>query len=134
MRITLKNPQRNTKKDGSRDADDRSQDLPEWLEEFADDLEDAELHAHAHISQDSDSERATKGVSKSRNHSIYIHFLKNRHCEVCLRTEMTRAPCRRRTGKALLRAATFGDLMTADHKVLNEDCELRNNHWYADVV
>ena len=28
----------------------------------------------------------------------------------------------------------FGDLITADHKVLNENCESRNNHRYALVV
>ena len=47
---------------------------------------------------------------------------------------MTRAPCRRRTGRALLRAEKFGDLITADHKVFNEECESRDNHRYAVVV
>ena len=47
---------------------------------------------------------------------------------------MTRAPCRRRTGEALPRAEKFGDLTTADHKVLKEDGESRDNHWYAVVV
>ena len=46
---------------------------------------------------------------------------------------MTRAPCRRRTGEVQLRAEKFGDLITADHKVLNEDCESRDNHRYAVV-
>ena len=47
---------------------------------------------------------------------------------------MTRAPCRRRTGEALPRAEKFGDLITADHKVLNEGGESRNYHRYAVVV
>ena len=47
---------------------------------------------------------------------------------------MTRAPCTRRTGEALPRAEKFGDLLTADHKVLNEGCESRDNHRYAVVV
>ena len=47
---------------------------------------------------------------------------------------MTRAPCRRRTGEALPRAEKFGDLITADQKVLNEGCESRDNHRYAVVV
>ena len=46
---------------------------------------------------------------------------------------MTRAPCRRRTGEALLRAEKFGDLITAGHKVLNEKGESRNSHRYAVV-
>ena len=32
------------------------------------------------------------------------------------------------------RAVNFGDLITADHKVLSEGCESRNNHRYAVVV
>ena len=50
------------------------------------------------------------------------------------RTEITRAPCRRRKGEAVPRADNFGDLITADHKVLSENCESRNNHRYAVVV
>ena len=91
----------NKKKDDSRDSDDRLRDLPECLEEFTDNLEDTELPASVHSSQDSDSEPPTKVVSRSRKHSIKNS---DRSCEVCLRTKMTRAPCRRRTGEALLGA------------------------------
>ena len=55
----------------------------------------------------------------------FVHNLKDRNCEVCLRTKNTRAPCRRRIGGAVLRAENFGDLITADHKVLSEGCESR---------
>ena len=48
--------------------------------------------------------------------------------------QFTRAPCRRRNGEAVPRAANFGDLITADHKVLSDNCESRNNHRYAVVV
>ena len=48
---------------------------------------------------------------------------------------MTRAPCRRRTGEAVVRRAEkFGDLIRADHKVLSEGSESRNNHRFAIVV
>ena len=62
VRITSQNPNKNKKGDGSRDADDLLRDLPEWLEEFTDHLEDTP--ALAHISQESDSERPSKVVSK----------------------------------------------------------------------
>ena len=39
-----------------------------------------------------------------------------------------------RTGDAVLRSEKFGDLTTADHEVLNEGGESRNNHRYAIVV
>ena len=44
------------------------------------------------------------------------------------------APCRRRNGRAVLRAENFGDLITVDHKVLGDNCESLNNHRYAVVV
>ena len=67
-------------------------------------------------------------------HSVYTHFPKDRNCEICQRTKITRAPCRRRIGRAVPRAEIFGDLITADHKVLSDNCESRNNHRYAVVV
>ena len=70
----------------------------------------------------------------SRKYSIFTHFPKDRNCEVCLRTKTTRKPCRRGTGEAVPRAEKFGDLIAADHKVLNEGGESRNNHRYSVVV
>ena len=67
-------------------------------------------------------------------HSVYTHFPKDRNCEICQRTKITRAPCRRRNGEAVPRAEKFGDLMKADHKVLSDNCESRNNYRYAVVV
>ena len=67
-------------------------------------------------------------------HSVHTHFPKDRNCEICQRTEITRAPCRTRIGGAVPRAENFGDLITADHKVPSESCESRNNHRYAVVV
>ena len=67
-------------------------------------------------------------------HSVYTHFPKDRNCEICKRTKITRAPCRRRIGEAIPRAEKFGDLTTADHKVLSDNCESRNKHRYAIVV
>ena len=67
-------------------------------------------------------------------HSVKTHFPKDRSCEICKRTKITRAPCRRRNGEAVPRAANFGELITADHKVLSDNCESRNNHRYAVVV
>ena len=67
-------------------------------------------------------------------HNVHTHFPEDRNCEICKRTKITRAPCRRRNGEAVLRATNFGDLITADHKVLSDNCESRNNHRYAVVV
>ena len=67
-------------------------------------------------------------------HSVCTHFPKNRNCEICQMTKITRAPCRRLFGGVVPRAENFGDLITADHKVLSEGCESRNNHRCAVVV
>ena len=67
MRITpSETQQQNKKRDGYRCSDDRLRDLPQCPEEFTDNLEDTEVPAPAHISRDSDSERLTTMVSKSR--------------------------------------------------------------------
>ena len=67
-------------------------------------------------------------------HSVCTHFLEDQNCEICQRTKITRAPCRRRIGGAVLRAENIGNLITADHKVLSDNCESRNNHRFAVVV
>ena len=67
-------------------------------------------------------------------HSVYTHFSFDRNCKNCQRTKITRASCRRRNGGAVLRAENFGDLIIADHEVLSDKCEFRNNHRYAVVV
>ena len=92
------------------------------------------MHVPAHVAQDSDSERPTRVASNSRKPSIFTHFPQYQNCEVRLRTKITRAPCRGRTGEAVPQAEKFGDLITADHKVLNVEDESRNNHRYAVVV
>ena len=67
-------------------------------------------------------------------HSVYTHLPTDRNCKICQRTKITRAPCRRRIGGSVPRAENFCDLITADHKVLTEGCESRNNHRYAVVM
>ena len=67
-------------------------------------------------------------------HCVYTHIPKDRNCEICQRTKITRAPCRRRIGRVVPRAEIFGDSITADHKIVSDGCESRNNHRYAVVV
>ena len=68
------------------------------------------------------------------NHNIYTHFSKDRNCEICHRTKITRALCRRGIGGVVPRAENFGDLITAGHKILSDGSESRNNHRFAIVV
>ena len=90
--------------------------------------------SHASFSHEVSSEPTSTRSEDLGKHSVYTHFPKDRNCEICQRTKITRAPCRRRNGGAVPRAENFGDLITADHKVLSESCESRNNHRFATVV
>ena len=113
-------------------------EIPEWLQEFRENLVDDEIPlqggSHASSSYEASLEPTTKGREDLGKHSVYANFHKDRNCEICKRTKITRAPCRRRNGEAVPRAVNFGDLITADHKVLSDNCESRNNHRYAVVV
>ena len=62
------------------------------------------------------------------------HFPKDPCCDICLKTKITRAFCRRCTGTVVPWAAHFGDLITADHKTLSEESESGENHRYAVVL
>ena len=113
-------------------------EIPEWLQEFRENLVDDEIPlqggSHASSSHEVSLEPTSKRSEDFGKHSVYTHFLQDRNCEICQRTKITRAPCRRFNGGAVLRVENFGDLITADHKVLSENCESRNNHRYAIVV
>ena len=70
----------------------------------------------------------------SGKHRVKTHFPKDPNCDICLKTKITRASCRRRAGTVVPKADKIGDLITADHKILSEGSESRNNHRYAVVV
>ena len=56
-----------------------------------------------------------------------LSFPKDRNCEICKWTKITRAHAEDAMAKPLPRAANFGDLPTADHQVPSDNCESRNN-------
>ena len=93
-------------------------DIPEWLQEFRGNLLDDEVperaDSHARSSYELSLEPTSTRSEDLGKHSIYTHFPKDRNCEICKRTKITRAPCRRRSGGAVLRAENFGDLTIAD--------------------
>ena len=120
------------------DSGRASSEIPEWLQEFIENLLDDEVPEHRDSHASSSYEVSLEPTSKRRQdlgkHSVETDFPKARNCEICQNTKITRTPCRRRIGGAVPRAENFGDLITADHKVLSENGESRNNHRYAIVV
>ena len=71
-------------------------EIPEWLQEFRENLVDDEIpeHGDSHASSSS-HEVSLEPTFKRRedlcNHSVYTHFPKDRNCEICQRTKITRA-------------------------------------------
>ena len=102
-------------------------DIPEWLQEFRETLVD-----------DSVPERRDSHASSSHGSPVEPACLYSIPERPKLRDlpedQNHKAPCRRGIGRVVPRAENFGDLFTADHKVLSERCESRNNHRYAVVV
>ena len=133
-----KTPKPNKKESKKEQSDSLYSEIPEWLEEFRENLVDGETPVHGDSHASSSHEASLEPTFKRREdlgkHSVSTHFPKDRNCEICKRTKITRAPCTRRIGEAVPRSEKCGDLITADHKVLSDNCESRNNHRYAVVV
>ena len=136
--IRLMIDQGNLRKPRSNQGNSLNSEIPEWMQEFRENLVDDEIPLQGGSDASSSHEASLDPTTKRREdlgkHSVYTHFPKDRNCEICKRTKITRAPCRRRKGEAVPRAANFGDLITTAHKVLSDNCESRNNHRYAVVV
>ena len=83
-------------------------EILEWLQEFRENLVDDEIPlqggSRASSSHEASLEPTTKRREDLGKHSVYTHFPKDRNCEICKRTKITRAPCRRRNGEAVPRA------------------------------
>ena len=83
-------------------------------------------------SRESSSETRAKVVSGK--HSIFTHLSKDRNCDICLRTIITRALCRNALVQSCQEQRIWVKKLTADHKVLSEGCESRHNHRHVVVV
>ena len=122
-------PKTNTKETTIERGNPLYSEIPEWLQEFKENLVDDEIPlqggSRASSSHEASLEPATKRREDLGKHSVHTHFLEDRNCEICKRTKITRAPCRRRNGEAVLRAENFGDLITADHKVFSDNCDVQ---------
>ena len=94
----IKNPNKN--EDDERVRGNPLRDPPDWLQKFTENLVDDSVpdHPDAPASSSRESSLEPRGKVVSGKHSIYTHFPKDRNCDICLRTKITRAPFRKRTG------------------------------------
>ena len=107
-------PKTNKKETTIEQGNSLNSEIPEWLQEFRENLVDDEIPlqggSHASSSHEASLEPTTKRREDLGKHNLHTHFPEDRNCEICKRTKITRAPCRRRNGEAVPRAANFGDL------------------------
>ena len=121
------------KNEGHEEAQsDLLHELPDWLQPRRTPApKDRDTASSSH---ELPMESRAKVEPGSGKHCVQTHFPKDPNCDFCLKTKITWASCRRRAGTVVPRAEHFGDLITADHKILRKGCESRNNHRYAVVV
>ena len=138
----------NTNKNEGREEvqSEKTHDLPDWLQEFRENLVDERCPPEPRgnpepghrdtfsSSHELSMESRAKVEPGSGKHRVYTHIPKDPNCDICLKTKITRASCRRCAGTVGPKAETFGDLIPADHKILSEESESRINHRYAVVV
>ena len=67
-------------------------EIPEWLQEFRENLVDEEIPVHGDSQASSSHEASLEPTFKRREdlgkHSVYTHFPKDRNCEICKRTKL----------------------------------------------
>ena len=91
---------------------------PDLFEELTRNLVDEQVPEHRDAPTSSFRESASESLRK-------VSFPKDRNCDILHedQAKITRGPCRKRTGASTLRPENFGDVMTADHKVVSEGRE-----------
>ena len=98
-------------------------DLPEWLEEFTDNLVDEEA---------STSGEAPASISREALHQEPpIKVVSGKHSNFSRTSRKTEIV---KFGRGRMLQGLLAESAPADHKVLCEDCESRNDHPYAVVV
>ena len=112
LTMPTKNPKPN--KNENHDIERRDplcSDILEWLQEFGENLVNDRVpeRRDSHVSSSHEPSlelTPTRSVDLGK-HSVYTHFPKDRNCEICQTTKITRAKRKRRNGRAVLRAENF---------------------------
>ena len=106
--------------------------IPEWLEQFTENLEDTEVLANADISHDSDPERPFRVAS--RKHGIFYSLPKRSKLRSMLANQEDKGSLQKTNWKFSTLSIEFCDFITADHKVLNEEVNqgtiIDTRSWY----
>ena len=83
------------------DSGRASSEIPEWLQEFRENLVDDEIPKHGDSHSSSSHEVSLEPISKRREdlgkHSVYTHFPEDRHCEINYKGPVQKTQWRSRT-------------------------------------
>ena len=83
-------PKPNKKESEKEQRDSLCSEIPEWLQEFMMKFQYTETLTPVHAAS---LEPIFKRREDLGDHSVYTHFPRDRNCEICKRTKITRAPC-----------------------------------------
>ena len=115
-------------------------DLSDWLQDFKENVVDESSPSEPRRNpapKDRDTASSShelpmvsrvKVEPGSIKHGVYTHFPKNPNCEICLKTKNNEGVLQKTCWYSRAQSGKIGDLTTADHKILSENCESRKNH------
>ena len=111
-------------------------DIPEWLQEFRENLVDERVPGHrdSHASSSHDPSLEPMRSVDLGKHSVYTHFPEVRNCEICQRTKITRAPCRRTYWQSRTSCRKFWWFNYSRSQSSQWQLRISKNHRYALVV
>ena len=101
-------------------------EIPEWLQEPREILVDDKIPlqggSHASSSHEASSELIVKRRADLGEHNVHTHFPKDRKLRDLQADQNYKGPVQK-TQRRNRTSCNFGDLITADHKVLSDNCE-----------
>jgi len=88
-------------------------------------------------SKDKRKAKKKKVTCQTCEHNIFTHFPKDPNCEICQLNKSQKAYCKSKAepqADALPEPVMFGDAITADHKIINDDDDERETDNVAYVI
>ena len=111
-------------------------DIPEWLQEFRQNLVDDRVpeSRDSHATSSHELSLEPMRCEDLGKHSVYTHFPKRPKLRDLPENQNHKGPVQKTYWQSRTKCRKNVGLITADQKVLSEGCESRNNHRYAVVV
>ena len=132
---------KNKNGESEEEQSDMSHELPDWLQEFSENLVDESTSEPwgnpeqgsqdtSKSSQELPMEPRAKVERCSGKLSVYTHFPKDPNCDICLKTKITRDSCRRRIGTV---APGAGHLVTGSQRITKVSMKKVNRETIIDM-